>query len=167
MQDYQAYIRTRNKATNACRKAKKKLEKMVATQAKKSPKSFWSYVKSKTKSKTGIADLKRSEGSKTTTDKEKADLLNTFFQSVFTVEKEGDLPDIPEYTYDTELTNLNIPVEQVHKQLTSLKIAKAPGPDGISPRILSDLSNVLALPITIVYRKINGYKQNPRRVENC
>ncbi|CAI9719265.1 Hypothetical predicted protein [Octopus vulgaris] len=126
---------------------------MVATQAKTNLKSFWSYVKSKTKSKTGIADLKRSDGSKTTTDKEKADLLNTFFQSVSTVEKEGDLPDMPEYTHDTELTNLNISVEKVHKQLRSLKIAKAPGPDGISPRILYELSDVLTLPITIVYRK--------------
>ncbi|CAI9722626.1 Hypothetical predicted protein [Octopus vulgaris] len=150
---FQTYIRSRNKGTKACHKAKKKLEEMVATQAKTNPKSFWSYVMSKTKSKTGTADLKRSDGSNTMTDKEKADLLNTFFQSVFTVEKESNLPDMSEYTYDTELTNLNISVEKVHKQLTSLKIAKAPGPDGISPRILSELSDVLALPITIVYRK--------------
>uniref|UniRef100_A0A0L8H735 Endonuclease/exonuclease/phosphatase domain-containing protein n=1 Tax=Octopus bimaculoides TaxID=37653 RepID=A0A0L8H735_OCTBM len=62
-QNYQAYIRNRNKTTKACRKAKKKLEEMVATQAKTNPKSFWSYMKSKMKSKTGIADLKRSDGS--------------------------------------------------------------------------------------------------------
>ncbi|CAM1329914.1 Uncharacterised protein r2_g3902 [Pycnogonum litorale] len=152
-QDYEAYIKSRNKAIKACRKAKKKLEETVAAQAKSNPKSFWSYVKAKTKSRTGIADLKRSDGSKTTTDKEKADLLNTFLQSVFTIEKDGDLPEMPKYSYDTELNNMEIQVETVQKQLASLKESKAPGPDGISPRILSKLSDVLALPITIIFKK--------------
>ncbi|XP_076441031.1 vitamin D3 hydroxylase-associated protein-like [Babylonia areolata] len=75
------------------------------------------------------------------------------FQSVFTVEKEGNLPDVPEYEYDTELTNMDIPVESVRKQLANLKKTKAPGPDGLSPRILSELSDVLALPVTIVFKK--------------
>ena len=125
----------------------------MAAQAKTNPKSFWSFIKAKTKTKTGIADLKRNDGSKTSTDKEKADLLNTFFQSVFTIEKGGDLPDMPEYTYDSVLTNIDFQVEAVQKHLANLKLSKAPGPDEISPRILSALSDVLALPITIIFRK--------------
>jgi hypothetical protein len=45
---------------------------------------------------TGISELKfkseEEEERKTTTDKEKAEVLASFFSSIFTIEAEGDLP---------------------------------------------------------------------------
>ena len=70
-EDYMAYVKARNQATKACRKAKRRLEEIVATSAKKNPKAFWSYVKSKTSIKTGVGDLKRDDGSRTSSDQEK------------------------------------------------------------------------------------------------
>ncbi|XP_076453447.1 uncharacterized protein LOC143288705 [Babylonia areolata] len=152
-EDYQAYAKARNRAAKACRQAKRKLEAAIAEQAKINPKSFWSYVKSKTKARTGIADLKREDGSKTTTDKEKADLLNDFFQSVYTTEREGDLPEIPDYQFNSELFDVVISEEAVRKHLANLKTGKAPGPDGITPRMLVELADVLATPITMIFRR--------------
>ena len=76
------YKKANNKARKQCRKANKVYEKKVAEESKTNPKMFFSYTNSKIKSKTGIADLTKSDGTKTKSDEEKAELLNQFFQSV-------------------------------------------------------------------------------------
>lgn len=55
---YTEYLKANNKATKNCRKAKRGLEAKVAAEAKSNPKAFWSYVKSKTTTKSGIRNLK-------------------------------------------------------------------------------------------------------------
>ena len=55
----------------------------MAQDAKKYPKAFWSFVKSKTQTRKRVADLKLPNGEKTKNDQEKADLLNQFFHNVF------------------------------------------------------------------------------------
>ena len=94
------YTRTRNQSRNACRKARNQMEKGIAIKVKKNPKGFWSHVKSNTKCQTGISTLKKANGEKTKTDKEKADTLKETFDSVFVREDNGALPEPPEYTFD-------------------------------------------------------------------
>ena len=72
------YKRANNKARKACRKARRKLEESVATQSANNRKIFWSYTNSKIKSRSGIADLKKPDGTKTENDSEKAETLNLF-----------------------------------------------------------------------------------------
>ncbi|KAL8570445.1 hypothetical protein ACOMHN_034480 [Nucella lapillus] len=110
--DYTAYLKARNKASRECRKAKRNLEATVAAEAKNNPKVFWSYVKSKTTTRSGIGDLKKENGSKTTSDQEKAELLNNFFHSVFTHEDDGPLPDPPTAEYSTTLEDFEISEEK-------------------------------------------------------
>lgn len=152
-QDHQAYVKMRNKVTRKCRKAKIKLEATVAKQAASNPKSFWSFVKAKTCSRTGIADLKRDDGSIAKTDQEKAEVLNDFFQSVFTREPIGDLPMPPHFDYATSLDDFDITQEDVRKLLKGLKTGKAAGLDGISPILLVETADQLALPISNIFRK--------------
>ena len=151
--DYQHYIHARNQARKKCRNAQKKQEETVARDSKKNPKAFWSFIKAKTNSRSGIADLKMPDGTKTASDLEKAELLNTFFQSVFTKEDEGPLPIPPFIDCKQEFEDFVIEEVEVRKVLANLQVDKAPGPDGISPLILSQASHVLARPICIIFKR--------------
>ena len=152
-QDYQEYAKARNKAARECRRAKIRLEATVAEQAKKNPKSFWSYVKSKTSTRTGISDLKKEDGTMAKTDRDKAEVLNAFFQSVFTREPDGRLPTSPHFEFDSELTDFDITKEDVRKLLRKLKTGKAAGLDGIPPLLLVETADSLALPVSIIFQK--------------
>ena len=90
----------RNQAKCACRKAQKEFEKNLAKESKKHPIAFYKYAQSKLKTRTGIAHLAREDGSLTIIDKQKMDVLNNFFSSVFTGEDTNNMPDI--FTSRTE-----------------------------------------------------------------
>ncbi|CAJ0924499.1 unnamed protein product [Ranitomeya imitator] len=74
-------------------------------------------------------------------DEEKANILNTFFSTVFTVENEM-LGEIPRNNENPILRVTNLTQEEVRNRLNKIKIDKSPGPDGIHPRVLRELSNV-------------------------
>lgn len=150
--DYQNYIRANNEARKACRKAQRQLEQTVASNAKNNPKAFWSYVNSKTKTRSGVADLKKEDGTRASTDQEKADILNNFFQSVFTVENDSNIPDPPLYEYKETVTDFEISVEKVRNLLLTLNTHKASGPDGLHPLFLSKAADALAYPFAKLFR---------------
>lgn len=63
---------------------------------KEDSKIFWKYVQSKTKTKEDIPCIKDDEGNIHLDNKEKAELLNNFFQSVFTIEDNSqEITDFP------------------------------------------------------------------------
>lgn len=82
------YCAARNKAAKVTLHAKKKFKHSIAQNKQENPKTFWPYmyVRNKTKSRTGVADLKDKDGHTVPIDIEKANLLNDFFASVFTKE---------------------------------------------------------------------------------
>ena len=98
VKDYEKYAKARNQVRWECRKAKKIFERTLAKEAKRNPKDIFSYVNSKLKTKTGIADLDIETG-KATTDSEKAEALNEFFSDAFTDEDTCNIP-----TFHTEDT---------------------------------------------------------------
>ena len=55
-------------------------------------KGFWGYVKEQTNCRSGIGDLKNENDETITDDNEKAELLNKFFTSVFTLEGDSNIP---------------------------------------------------------------------------
>ena len=60
--DYLDYCQVRNKVSRSVRYAKRKFERGISLEAKENPKSFWKFVKSKTKTRSGIGDLKNENG---------------------------------------------------------------------------------------------------------
>ena len=84
------------------RSAEIREEKRIAKESKENPNQAWKFIKSKTTTRIGVSDLKMSNGQKTQSDKEKAETLNTFFQSVFTKAEYRPVPKQPEQNFIEE-----------------------------------------------------------------
>ena len=69
---HEDYKKVRNQVRRLSRKAVKLKENDIAMSAKENPKTFWSYVKSKSKTKAFIADLYTNESKTTLTDSDEA-----------------------------------------------------------------------------------------------
>ena len=81
--DYEKYIRQRNICSKEIKKAKKKHERNIAKDCKENPSKFWRYVNEKCKTNVGVSSLKDENGNLVTSDKDRAEILNKFFTSVF------------------------------------------------------------------------------------
>ena len=152
---YKEFCTVRNQVRRITRKAQKLHEQNISKYVKSNPKKFWSYVRSKTKYKPGIPELQKSMENPnimTTSDKEKADTLVEYFQSVFTQEPPGDTPPVAHRNYDQPV-HINITPEIVRKKLQKLNISKSPGPDALHPRILNELSHTICTPLSIIYNQ--------------
>ena len=152
VKDYEKYAKARNQARWECRKAKKIFERTLAKGAKRNPKAIFSYVNSKLKTKAGIADVDIETG-KATTDSEKAEALNEFFSDTFTNEDTSNIPSFHTEDIRKLLEELKITEEKVKERLESLKRHKSPGPDGLDPRVLKELSNEISKPLAIIMQK--------------
>ena len=153
--DYQMYILERNKCNKVIKKAKRKYEKKIARNCKVNVKSFWKYVQSKRKVNNSISPLLKEDGSVASTDFDKASTLNNFFSSVFTKENFDDMPSTIEASRSQGITlsDICITPEAVKDKLKKLNPNKAQGPDGIPSRVLKELNEQLALPLSILFNK--------------
>ncbi|XP_064638277.1 uncharacterized protein LOC135494302 [Lineus longissimus] len=153
--DYDMYARLRNQVKWEVRKAKKNHEREIAENAKRNPKAFYQYARSKMKTKCGIPNLTNRDGNQTENDHEKAEVLNDFFTSVFTIEDKSNIPPPDLEPMDPNDINLELFITpaEVRKKLEELKVSKSPGPDGIHPRVLKELSNELAIPLSLLLNK--------------
>jgi hypothetical protein len=149
------YCKTRNQVRRLTRQAQKQKEKLLAHEVKQNPKKFWKYVGTKTKYKTGIPNLNMETvdhvQTKTTNDKEKADVLANFFSSVFTREPEGawDLPEGPQPEFSLEY---DLSEQAVLKLLEKINVAKSPGADCIHPRVLYEAKGELSKPLSLIFQ---------------
>ena len=92
-------------------------------------------------------------GTLTVVDKERANILNNYFASVFTKEKDENLPHFEERYITHPLDELEITSETVEKSLSSMKAGKSQGPDMIHPRILKETSSQIIEPLTKLFRQ--------------
>ncbi|WAR02240.1 YWV1-like protein [Mya arenaria] len=159
--DYQKYCRARNQVTTAIRFSKKKYQKGVVESTKKSPKSFWSFIKGETKSKTSIADLKDKEGNTITGDAEKARVLNDFFSSVFTTEGNEELPNFSrKVDKENFIHDVHFSADNVLKILKTLNTSKSCGPDSCHPYFLKECAEELYLPLYDLSKEDQDQLQN-------
>ena len=119
-------------------------------------------MNSKLKPKENVSSLIKDDGSLTQDDSEKAEVLNNFFSSVFTEEDKSDVPDFVTNQEDF-ISELNVSREEIIKKLKSLKPDKSPGPDGLHPRVLRELSEEIADPLEIIFNKSMGTGKLPNR----
>ena len=146
------------------RKITRQYEKNIATQAKTNPKKFWKYAQSKTKTHVNVSELYINEEKRlSSSDKEKAEILASYFASVFTVENKQNISDVQVEEPDIDkLVKINITTDSFKKKLTELKVSKSPGPDKIHPRILHELSHCLSEPVTKMFKNSVEKGELPR-----
>ena len=163
------YKKASNKVKSLLRKAKKKFEKGIAMEAKKNPKKFWSHARNKLNTKSGIAPLLANSEDKTSLrfdEKSKADLLQKQFLSVFTKESADDVPKLGKRT-ESSIAALLILEDDVNKKLQSLNPYKSCGPDGLHSRLLKELADPLAGPITALFNRTLKSRKLPRDWKNA
>ena len=147
------YTQARNKVKTLLRKAKRIFERGIALQAKTNPKAFWGFTRRCLKTKAGVAPLLADPKDKESIkfdDSEKATILLKQFSSVFTREREGDIPTISSRT-NSKLNKLTVTTDMVLKELKQLNINKSCRPDGIHPRLLFELAEIIAEPVAVLF----------------
>ena len=125
-----SYTRIRNKVNTMIRQTKRKFEKDVALKSKSNPKAFWSHIRRRLKTKTGVAPLLENNNDKCSTkfsDSDKANILQKQFSRAFTREPEGDIPSLQKRT-ESEISYFDVTVEMMQYELKKLNINKSCGP---------------------------------------
>ncbi|CAJ0919478.1 unnamed protein product [Ranitomeya imitator] len=98
-----------------------------------------------------FSDLKNSLGEMVDEDEEKANMLNDFFSSVFT--QENPMADKMSSDKNSQLKVTCLTQQEVRRRLKITKIDKSPGPDGIHPRVLQELSTVIDRPLFLIFKE--------------
>ena len=132
--------------------AKRNMEKKLAYSGDNNAKTFANYIKSKTKSHTGIGPLKNDDGKLITDDREMSEELNKFFASVFTNEDTSNIPVRGQET-NTKLENVVFTSEKIRAKIKDLKSNSAPGPDNISAHLLQIAREELLEPLKIIFQQ--------------
>ena len=148
----------RNDTTTLIRSSKQQFYDKLAAKLKSenlSPKDWWATLKSfiTTDSNSDIPPIEIN-GQTYTDDYEKANILNDYFQSQTILDDSNvRLPDLPPPTYNTTLNRIVITNLEVKSALQTLKTGKASGPNGLSNRILRELSSELSHPLCCLFNK--------------
>ena len=87
--------------------------------------------------------------------REKANILKSYFASVYTCTTEP-LHEIPKLTLRQapKQSKMNITVEMIKRLIHDFNGHKSPGPDGIHPRLMQELSAELCILLTMILENL-------------
>ena len=151
--DMARFARTRNDLRALTRSLRRNFEKQLVSSLRDGVKPFWRYVNSRIKTKPGIEDLKKPDGSLACSDQEKANLLSEFFAGVFKMEDCSNIPSLPTQWEGPFLEKVEVTPSLIESKLRQLKTSTSSGPDGIPSRVLYELATTLSAPVCSLFRK--------------
>ena len=168
---YLQYIKCRDQTTKDVRNAKREYENKLAKECKSNPKAFHRYCNFKQKTKKHIIKLRNNEGNLVMSEKENANMLNEYFQSVFN--KEEDSPelilnqackwlygeDVPKpFDFNTpdimkeDDGDITVSVNEIIELLALIDPNKSSVPPCIHPRIPKELPEEVAIPVHVIFQ---------------
>jgi len=124
----------------------------ISENLKTNPKQFWSMLKNETKSNMHPTKI-IFNGMEANTPTKIADLLNQYFQSIFTPTQANPILPPINHHVDHNLSSVTLSRHEILKELNKLNVTKASGPDNIPTRILKDYAHILVDSITTLFNK--------------
>ena len=150
--DWKAYRSYRNYVTKYIRQCHQGyVNNVIGESLIDNPKSFWSYIRMHKTENIGIPTLK-TPNKMCNYDYDKAQALNSHFESVFNKKTNQGIPDKGKSPYPS-ISHLQISIDGVAKQLQNLNPSKASGPDEMSPRVLNMVANEIAPALRFLFQQ--------------
>ncbi|XP_064908670.1 uncharacterized protein LOC135578557 [Columba livia] len=153
---YEEFMEIARSCRKNIRETKVQFEVNLANSVRDNKKSFFKYVNNKRRGKENLHSLLDSEGNIVNKDEEKAEVLNTYFASVFTSKTGGPQDNSSLEVVDRD-RKPNRPLvfqeEIVGDLLSHLDPHKSMGPDEIHPRVMRELAEELAKPLSIIFQQ--------------
>ena len=123
------------------RRSKYNYEKDLAAWIK-TDKLMWTDLRSKMKTKSNIGQFELPDGSYTNDNQEKAEILNSYFASIFVVEGPEALPEFEDRNFVEPVTDIEINRTKMAKAIDKLKASKSQGPDQIHPKLIKECKSL-------------------------
>ena len=148
---YEKYKIARNLLRKETRKLTVNYKEHLAKNVKENPKLFWKHISLRKPGRHSVPDLENNS-SVSSCASEKANLLNKQFASVFSKDDlQSALPPAEQAHTAFPMLHSPITVEEVTKQLKELDANKSTGHDGLSPRLLKELSPAISTPLVKLF----------------
>lgn len=151
---WEKFILLKRRTQKACKEAYETyINNIICPDLRSNPKRFWSYISSKRCDSNGISPLRGPTGATFTSSKDKANLLNDQFSSVFNHvdEDKETIPNLGPSPYP-HLSHIDVTSNGIIKLLKKLNPHKASGPDNIPPRLLKELADILGPVLATLYQ---------------
>jgi hypothetical protein len=137
-------------------------EKAQIQNLRTNPAAFYKYAKESRDSTTKIGPLKCIQLGKVTYEsgpQKMAEILSQQYESVFTVPQVG--PRHYNFNPQAEISDIDFSPSDVIHMIKEISPTSAPGPDGITPKLLKDYAEELAEPLHLLWRKSLDTRENP------
>jgi len=144
------FAQLRNRLKNLIKQKHRDYLTSIFNNVTNNPKRFWTFIKSKSKSRGLPTFLYNNTGNKEETYLGMANLFNIFFQSTFTPISTAPLPTINKQT-DQNLDKITLQENEVIKELIKLNPQKAQGPDQLPTQVLKECARELTPSITTLF----------------
>ena len=151
--DYNSFVLLRDRAKVLERERYDNYIKNIENNIKKNPKHFWKYVKNKRQHNAlpsvMIYNQQSSDSGGTI-----CNMFASYFQSTFLQGSDVNLCcDELEPDSVVDVGSIEVPEEEVFKQLKSLDISKSAGPDHVPAVLIVQCAQSLSIPLTILFRR--------------